>query len=319
VNAWGQAIGFVADAEGAPSLETVIGHIRGAVVEGGYISRGRITSGLKEAYRPLALDESYFANRIEEALRILELSGDLDEYATAAGRGYAPTPPRQIDWGGAEVTMLGAATDAGASVALRQSARDVDRGAAVAKFSLRAELGRPEWRNALVELLGTDAVNEGPTALFHLAQALATSGDRYALDEPNSVAVLSGLGPFFGRADPTPSGRWQRVEESGCFPAIVNSGYSSRVAILNVDGAAATIWFPPSRDIWRWIVVGQTLEAGHPATRYDPATGQFDFLTEPPRQAERAALLTGIQTNAWSWRLDPFANGVIESLMGLPR
>ena len=319
MNAWGQAIGFVADAEGAPSLETVIGHIRGAVVEGGYISRGRITSGLKEAYRPLALDESYLANRIEEALRILELSGDLDEYATAAGRGYAPTPPRQVDWGGAEVAVLGAATDAGSSVAVRRSARDVDRGAAVAKFSLHAELGRPEWRNALVELLGADAANDGPTALFHLAQALASSGDRYALDEPNSVAVLSGLGPFFGKTDPTPSGRWQRVEESGCFPAIVKNGYSSRVAVLNVDRSTATIWFPPSRDIWRWIVVGQTLEAGHPVSRYDPATGQFDFLTEPPRQAERAALLTGIQTKAWSWRLDPFANSVIESLMGLPR
>jgi len=319
VNAWAQAIGFVADGEGAPSLETVIGHIRGAVVEGGYISRGRITSGLKEAYRPLALDEAYFANRIEEALRILELSGDLDEYATAAGRGYAPTPPRQIDWGGAEVTILGAATGAIASVAVRRSARDADPGAAVAKFSLLAELGRPEWRNALVELLGADAANEGPIALFHLAQALATSGERYALDEPNSVAVLSGLGPFFGRADPAPSGRWQRVGESGCFPAIVKNGYSSRVAVLNVDGSTATIWFPPSRDIWRWIVVGQTLEAGHPVSRYDPATGQFDFLTEPPRQAERAALLTGIQTNAWSWRLDPLAYNVIESLMGPPR
>mgnify|MGYP001093240987 CR=1 FL=1 len=319
MNVWSQAIGFVADADGAPSLETVIGHIRGAVVESGYISRGRITSGLKEAYRPLALDESYFANRIEEALRILELSGDLDEYATAAGRGYAPTPPRQIDWGGSEVTMLGTAFDAGASVAVRRSARDMDPGAAVAKFSLLAELGRPEWRNALVELLGSDAVNEGPAALFHLAQALATSGDRYALDEPNSVAVLSGLGPFFGRADPTPSGRWQRIGESGCFPAILKTGYSSRVAVLNVDGNATTVWFPPSRDIWRWIVVGQTLEAGHPVSRYDPATGQFDFLTEPPRQAERAALLTGIQTNAWSWRLDPFAYSVIESLMGSPR
>ena len=166
MNAWAQAIGFVAGAEGAPSLETVIGHIRGAVVEGGYISRGRITSGLKEAYRPLALDEAYLANRIEEALHILQLSGDIDEYATAAGRGYAPTPPRQIDWGGAEVTTLGAAIGASASVAVRRSARDADSGAAVAKFSLLAELGRPEWRNALVELLGADAVNEGPTALF---------------------------------------------------------------------------------------------------------------------------------------------------------
>ncbi len=319
MSAWGQAIGFVADAGGAPSLEMVIGHIRGAVVEGGYISRGRITSGLKEAYRPLALDESYLANRIEEALRILELSGDLDEYATAAGRGYAPTPPRQVDWGGAEVAMLGAATDAGTNVAVRRSARDVDRGPAVAKLSLHAELGRPEWRNALVELLGTDAANDGPTALFHLAQAFATSGDRYALDEPNSVAVLSGLGPFFGKSDPTPSGRWQRVEKSGCFPAIIKNGYSSRVAILDVDGSTASIWFPPSRDVWRWIVIGQTLDAGHPVSRYDPATGQFDFLTEPPRQLERAALLTGIQTKAWSWRLDPLANSVIESFMGLAR
>lgn len=319
MNIWAQAIGFDADEDGAPALETVIGHIRAAVFESGYVSRGRITLGLKEAYRPLALDESLFAKRIEEALRILQLSGDLDEYATAAGRGYAPTPPREIDWGGTEIARLGAAAEGGAPVAVRRVARDAASSEAVAKLSLRAELGRPDWRNMLVELHGADAPDEGPKALFQLAQALAASGERYSLDEPNAVAVLSGSGPFFGKAEPTPSGRWQRVGIDGCFAAIIKSGYTSRVAVLNVADAGATIWFPPSRDVWRWIVVGQTLAAGEPVLRYDAATGALDFLTEPPRQAERAAMLTGTQTNAWSWCVDPQAYETIDSLMRSPR
>lgn len=319
MTAWAQAIGFVADDAGGPSLETMIGHIRAGVVEAGYSSRGRITLGLKEAYRPLALDESLLSQRIEEALRILQLSGDLDEYATAAGRGYAATPPRQIDWGGAHVTTLGAAADSDARVAVRRVPREAASGETVAKFSLHAELGRPDWRNALVELGGADAPDEGPAALFHLAQALATGGERYALDESNSVAVLSGAGPFFGKAEPTPSGRWQRVAGDGCFAAIIKSGYTNRVAVLNVADASSTIWFPPSRDIWRWVVVGQTMAAGDPVLRYDAVTGALDFLTEPPRQAERAVLLTGTQTNAWSWRIDAQAYAMIEGLMGSPR
>lgn len=319
MSAWAQAIGFVADEDGAPSIQTVVGHIRAAVVEAGFVSRGRITLGLKEAYRPLALDETLFANRIEEALRLLQLSGDLDEYATAAGRAYTPTLPRRVDWGGAEVATLGAVGERGASAVVRRSARDTVLGDAVADVNLRAELGRPEWRNALVELGGADAPDESPAALFRLAQALATSGERYALDEPNVVAVLSGRGPFFGKAEPSPSGRWQRVRDNGCFAAVIKSGYTTRPAVLNIDSGNATIWFPPNRDVWRWIVVGQTLAEHDPVLRYDTATGVLDFLTEPPRQAERSALLTGLQTSAWSWRVDAQAYAVIEGLMGSPR
>jgi hypothetical protein len=319
MSTWAQAIGFIADNEGAPTVEMVIGHIRAAVVEAGFVSRGRITLGLKEAYRPLALDETLFATRIEEALRLLRLSGDLDEYTTAAGRGYAPTPPRRVDWGGAEVATLGAAAESGASIAVRRTARDTVSGDTIANVSLYAELGRPEWRNVLVELGGADAPGDGPAALFQLVRGLAASGERYALEEPNMVAVLSGRGPFFGKADPPPTGRWQRVRDDGCFAAIIKSGYSSRTAVFNNAAGNATIWFPPNRDVWRWIVVGQTLVTGDPVLRYNSGTGVLDFLTEPPRQAERSALLTGSQTGAWSWRVDAQAYAVIEGLMGSPR
>ena len=319
MSTWAQAIGFIADDEGAPSLEMVIGHIRAAVVEAGFVSRGRITLGLREAYRPLALDELVFATRIEEALALLRLSGDLDEYATAAGRGYAATPPRRVDWDGTEVATLGAAPESGASVAVRRNARDTVSGDTIPNVSLHAELGRPEWRNVLVELGGADAPGEGPVALFRLVHGLATSGERYALDEPNMVAVLSGRGPFFGKAEPTPTGRWQRVGDDGCFAAIIKSGYGSRTAVLNIAAGKATIWFPPDRDVWRWIVVGQTLAMGDPVLRYHAATGGLDFLTEPPSQAERSALLTGSRTSAWSWRVDAQAYATIEGLMDSPR
>ena len=53
--------------------------------------------------------------------------------------------------------------------------------------------------------------------------------------------------------------------------------------------------------------------------RYDQASGVLDFLTPPPRQAERAALITGEQLKPWSWRLDTNAYAVIAKLMGSPR
>jgi hypothetical protein len=319
MSTWAQAIGFITDDEGAPSLEMVIGHIRAAVVEAGFVSRGRITLGLKEAYRPITLDESLFAPRIEEALRVLRLSGDLDEYTTAAGRGYAPTLPRRVDWGGEEVATLGAAGESGASIAVRRNARDAVLGDIIANVSLRAELGRPEWRNALVELGGVDAPSEGPAALFRLVHGLAASGERYELAEPGMVAVLSGRGDFFGKTDPMPTGRWQRVRDDGCFAAVIKSGYGSRTAVLNITAGKATIWFPPNRDVWRWVVVGQTLATGDPVLRFNAAIGKLDFLTEPPSQVERSVLLTGSQTSAWSWRVDAQAYVVIEGLMSSMR
>ena len=41
--AWAQAIAFKADEDGGPTLETVVTHIRDAVFEAGFVSRGRIT------------------------------------------------------------------------------------------------------------------------------------------------------------------------------------------------------------------------------------------------------------------------------------
>lgn len=50
---WAQTLQFSGDA--AHLRSNVLRHIRDAVREAGYISRGRITSGCKEAYRPLGI------------------------------------------------------------------------------------------------------------------------------------------------------------------------------------------------------------------------------------------------------------------------
>jgi hypothetical protein len=186
-------------------------------------------------------------------------------------------------------------------------------------IALDDELGRPDWRNALVELGGADAPGSDARALFAFSQALAASGERYSLDEPNAVAVVSGRSEFFGRSEPSPSGRWSRVEADGFYPASIRTGYTIKKVVLHVAGKQTTLWQPPSLDIWRWIVVGQTLAQGDPVLRYDSANEVLDFLTPPPRQAERAALITGEQLTPWSWRLDASAFAVISALMGFPR
>jgi hypothetical protein len=316
VDAWSKAIDYVADETGAPAIATIVAHIRTAVAEAGFVSRGRITSGLKEAYRPLGLDETILSGQADAALDRMLLSGDLEEYTTSAGRGYAATPPRLIDWGGANVSLVG--TSEFGSGIVRRFPADAPP-ADLVRIALSEELGRPDWRNALVELGAADAPEDDARALFAFSQAMAASGDRYSLDEPNAVAVVSGQGEFFGRVDPAPSGRWSRVKADGFFPAAIRVGYTLKNVVLHVAGKEATLWQPPSRDIWRWIVVGQTLAHGDPVLRYDPASGVLDFLTPPPRQAERAALLSGEQQSAWSWTLDPSAYDVIAALMGSPR
>lgn len=314
--AWARAIAFSADDDGGPTLETVVTHIRDAVFEAGFVSRGRITSGLKEAYRPFGLDEALIRERIEAALNLLLLSGDLDEYTTSVGRGYAGTPPRLVYWGGETKTLLGTSIS-GTGVVRRQSA-GLLRGETAAQISLSDELGRPEWRNALVELGGADAPDGDARNLFTLSQALAASGERYSLDEPTAVAVVGGRAEFFGRADPSPSGRWRRVESDGFFPAAILTGYSYKNVVLHVAGKDTTLWQPPSRDMWCWIVVGQTLALGDPVLRYNPESEILDFLTPPPRQAERAALITGIRQGAWSWKVEPRVYAEISALMGFP-
>ena len=316
VDAWSQAIVYTADETGSPSLPVVVEHIRSAIFEAGFVSRGRITSGLKEAYRPFDLDEVAIRDKIDAAIDLMLLSGDIEEYATSAGRGYAGTPPRLIDWAGERVTLLGS-SGLGAG-AVRQFAAETSPDDGVT-IMLDDELGRPEWRNALVELGGADAPGSDARTLFAFSQALAASGERYSLDEPNAVAVVSGRSEFFGRAEPAPSGRWGRVEAEGFYPAAIRTGYTLKNVVLHVAGKQTALWQPPSRDIWRWIVVGQTLTQGDPVLRYDQASGVLDFLTPPPRQAERAALITGEQLKPWSWRLDTNAYSVIAKLMGSPR
>src|SRR5262245_18781424 len=287
---WAEAIGYERDADGQPALATVVDHIRNAIVEAGFVSRGRITRGLKEAYGPFEFDESALSTKIDESLELLRLSGDIDEFHTSAGRGYAATPPRRVDWGGSEVAVLGATTTAASPVIVRRIA-SAEADETLASVHLNDELGRPHWRSALVELEGADAPEDSAVALFQLARSLAAGGERYSLDEPDQVAVVSGRGEFFGRAENAPSGRWKRIEGDGCFPAAVRSGYTTRLVVLAIADNNATLWQPPSPDFWRWIVVGATLALGDPVLRYDRNTGALDFLTPPPRQAERVALL----------------------------
>lgn len=314
---WSDAIGYVTDDEGGPSLETVVEHIRTSVIENGFTSRGRITSGLKEAYRPLGIDDAIVRKKTDAAIRALLLSGDIEEFSTAAGRGYASTPPRQIHWGGSHTALLGSSTFGSGLVRhLPLGERPDDNAVSV---SLQEELGRPEWRDALVELGSADAPTSDARELNAFTRALAASGERYSLDEPEAVAVVSGRGDFFGRMDPTPSGRWRRPDGDGTHAAVIRTGYITRNVVLHVEGKDATLWEAPTRDVWCWIVVGQTLSQNDPVLRYDARSGSLDFLIPPPRQAERAALIAGTRTGLWSWKVDGEAHAIIAGLMGSPR
>jgi len=133
------------------------------------------------------------------------------------------------------------------------------------------------------------------------------------------VAVLSGRGHFFGNPERVPSGRWQRSTDNGCFPAVIKSGFSPRYVILHIRDGAATVWQPPSRDLWRWFVIGATLAAGDPVLSYDSAARRLDFLTPPPRQVERGALLAGTQMGPWSWKIEPQVYAIVKTLTGTPR
>lgn len=307
---WAEALNF----SGQDALQaSVLRHVRDAVREGGYVRRGRITSGIKESFRPLAQDEQALRSAIDDAIGLLMRAGDLDELATGAGRGYAATPPRRIIWGGSDDVVLGG-VDLSSGETVRHAAAAANDLIAI---PLVLELGRPAWRDGLVELGGGDHPAGNATALSGYVRALTTSGERYSLEQPSAVCVLSGTGDFFGSPD-GPTGRWARVEHDGFFPAVVESGYTKRRVMLAIDGGAATLWEPPSRDIWDWIVVGETLAAGQPVWRYDKSSQQLDFLTPPPRQAERGALLTGEQISPWSWRVDAQAHAIIAGLLGVP-
>lgn len=316
-NSWADAIGAQYNAEGQLELGSVIMHVRDAIIEAGFVSRGRITTGLKEAYRPFGIEESSLRTAIDEALWTLLLSGDIDEFTTSAGRGYAATPPRRIVWGGIQAALLGSTSGGEAAAHVRRVAA-IDSDPVSITIPLAEELGWPEWRLALVELGAADAPEESASVLYNFATALAASGERYSLDEPQTVSVLSGRGIFFGQAESVPSGRWERISGDGCFPAVIKSGFAPRYVVLSISDGLANLWQPQSRDIWRWIVVGATLAAGDAAINYDPANCRLDFLTPPPRQIERAALLTGSRIGPWSWHVDTSAFAVISELLGSP-
>ena len=102
-----------------------------------------------------------------------------------------------------------------------------------------------------------------------------------------AVAVVSGRGEFFGRADdPSPSGRWQRVEADGFFPAAIRYG------LHDEERRAACCWQAKPRYGSRQRGIfgagswsGRRLALGDPVLRYDPGSATLDFLTPPPRQA----------------------------------
>lgn len=311
---WAENLNFSGEAEQLRG--NVLRHVRDAVRDAGYVSRGRITSGCKEAYYPLAIEDEALRTAIDEAIGLLMRCGDIDELATGAGRGYAPTPPRRIVWGGADDTILG-----GAAVSSDKTVRHLGDAAVLAEYiaiPLLRELGRPAWRDALVELGGRDEPAGDARALSDYARTLTGSGERFALDEPNKVAVLSGSGGYYGFPHDV-SGRWARASDEGFYPAVIESGFTKRRVLLAVRDGAATLWEPPSRDVWHWIIVGFTLGQGAPVWKYDTERETLEFLTPPPRQAERAAMLTGAQLSPWSWRVDAEAHSIIAGLLGAPR
>jgi hypothetical protein len=312
---WADAIGYVADENRVPSLDTIVRHIRAAIVESGFVTRSRLTSGLKEAYRPFDIDTLAVRDQVEEALRLLLLTGDIDQFATAAGRAYTTTPPRCVGWGGSLVAILGGVTLETNDDTVRRLTPEEASSLPAAEVSLADELGRPDWRTALVALGGADAAEGDPSALFAYASSLAMGGERFALEPAETIAVLAERGDFFGKAEPMPSGRWVRPTRYGIFPAIVRTGYQARNVVLHIANGQATLWQPPSRDIWRWIVIGATRAQGDAALRYDPTMGQLTFLTPPPRQLERAVWLTGVQKAPWTWQVDAAPFAVIEALL----
>lgn len=313
VELWAEALDYSGRGEDLPS--SVLRHVRDAVWASGFVRRGSITSGLKEAYAPLGIDVDALRTALEEAITLLLHAGDIDELATGAGRGYAPTPPRRVKWGGSVDAVLGATGESSRDAVRRISAEDVRQD--LIAIHLRDELGRPDWRNALVELGGADAQNGDATTLSEYACALTRSGDRFTLDDPQTVAVLSRGGDFFGRAQDL-SGRWSRPGGEGFFPAVVKAAYHDRYVFLWIQDGDAAMWEPPSRDIWNWIVVGCSLSQNSPVWRYDQEAEKLEFLTPPPRQVERGAMLTGTRLGAWSWQVDRSAQAIIAGLIGCP-
>ncbi len=312
---WAKAIGFAVTEDGLPTPMTIAQHIRAALIEQGSVTRSRITSGLKEAYRPFGVDVAKLKDSVESALQELLLIGDIDEFSTAAGRIYAVAQPRRVSWSGTSDTILGGvAFDSGTGL-VRRIKNDDRTSIPAGNVSLAEELGRTAWRTSLVKIGGIDEVDAGPRALFAAVSALAAGGERFDIERESSVAVLSGEGDYFGRFDPEPTGRWKRVKEEGVFAAAVKVGFETRHVVLHVENGATRLWQPPDRDIWNWFVVGATLARSCDVIKYDDRTELLSFLVPPPQQLARAVRLTGTQKAAWTWLVDPAAHSTIRSLI----
>ena len=318
LEAWADAIGYGVDPDGAPAVDGLCRTLRSAVFHSGFVTLARLTSGLREAYSPLGVSDTALTSPAAEAIRLLVLTGDVEEFSTAAGRAYASTPPRSVVWGGEQVALLGALDLKLESNGVRRVARSAIGSVAAAEVTLAEELGRAEWSLRLVELGGADAGDGDASALAQFAAACAASGDRYVDDPYSPAVVLSGRGDYFGDPRNAPGGRWRRIGDLGTFPAVVKDAYRSRRVVMHLDETGTRVWTPADHDLWRWIVVASTLAQGDEVLRYAPDTGLMNFLTPPPRQLERAARLAGTQVSPWIWRLDAAAFDIVSSLIHPP-
>ena len=312
---WVRAIGHEVGANGAPSPESIARTVRAAVVSAGFLTLSRLTAGLREAYRPLGISDAVLVDPTEEALKLLVLTGELDPFTTASGRAYAVTQPRVIDWGGADVAVLGASP----SSLDRTGVRRLPRGSAMTLLApivtLAHELGRAEWIPMLVSMGGADPGDGDVRALAHFVKGLASNGQRYDPNGFDQAAVLSGRGDFFGEPRRAPDGRWARPGHAGTFPAFLQGGYRSRRVVMHLGDDGFRLWEPPEHDLWRWIVISMTLAQGDDVVRYVTPDARLLFLTPPPRQLERAARLAGEQVGPWSWRIDAGAATIIQALI----
>ncbi len=317
MNLWPEAIGFEADEDGQPTLATIVQHLRTAVTEAGFVTRGRITSGLKESYRPMRVDETLLGQRRDEALDLLTKTGDLIQLTTATGRAFAPSQARRVRLSDDRHVLLGAAEYSEFTGPVRQGPASATGADAIPLVSLEAEIGLADWRLFLVELGGADEPSGNAMDFSNFAASLARSGQPVRLDD-SDIAVLSGRGDFFGGFDKPISGRWQNPGISGCFPAAIRKPYGSTLVIVSADGSEGSFWQPPSRDVWRWATIGFTLSLGDPIYRFDRNTGVVKFMVPLPLQLERLMLLTSPQESTWSWGASDATIDLLDKLTGRP-
>ena len=168
------------------------------------------------------------------------------------------------------------------------------------------ELGRPDWRSALVDLGGADAPGWRSRALSSPMRRKRWPQAASDIRSTSLNAWRSSAGQASFSAEPKTRHRAVEagVEQTAASPRAIRSGYITHTLFCHVgewrgDAVAAAQLRPLALDRRR-----RDLGTGDPVLRYDPTTRALDFLTPPPRQAERVALLTGDRTGPWSWRID---------------